>query len=296
MRTPPRRLAFVLGLGVLGAWPAVAGAGSAADLFYERSLIGAAGVRCKLFDSSVSAALTASGRQARGAALRAGADPDALDQLESRALDKAAHASCSSPDLAVVAKRVQAGFAGYARMNVMSFPGGLGTWRADRGATAGAGAAWRLAQTAKGRSGTAIFGVAATENGAETLTAVAGWPGALAASGARLVMRDPSKAPRAYLDPRHADLAAQLPPRAMTRAFLASARSLAAPGLLPPGSTTGAAFRFSAAAGAAMQRLDPREAVVLEVTYPTRDGERVEAIPVEVGDFSAGIAFLSAKR
>jgi hypothetical protein len=82
----------------------------------------------------------------------------------------------------------------------------------------------------------------------------------------------------------------------VTRAFLASARALAAPGLLPAGASTGAAFRFSAAAGAALQQLDPREAMVLELVYPTRDGERVEAIPVEVGDFAAGVAFLSARR
>jgi hypothetical protein len=292
----PRRLAPLLALSVVGAWPAAAGANSASDLFYERSLMSAAGVRCKLFDSSVSAALAASGRQARGAALRAGADPDALDTLENRALDRAAATSCKSPDLAVVAARVRTAFAGYAKMNAMSFPGGVAAWRADRGMTAGAGAAWRLSQTARTRSGPAIFGVAATEDGMEVLTAVAGWPGALAASGARLVMRDPSKAPRAYIDPRHSDLAAQFPPRAVTRAFLASARDFAVQGLLPPGAVTGAAFRFSAAAGAALGKLDPREAVMLEVVYPTLNGERVDAIPVEVGDFSAGVAFLSAKH
>ena len=292
----PRLLAPLLALSVIGAWPAAAGAASASDLFYERTVISAAGARCKLFDSGTAAALAASGRQAHGAALRAGADPDALDALESRALARAGDAVCGSADLDVVAKRVRTAFSDYARMNVMSFPGSVGTWRADRGKTVGAGATWRLSQTARTPSGQAMFGVAFTDDGMETLTAVAAWPGALGASGARLVMRDPARVARAYLDPRHNDLAAQIPPRPMTRAFLANARAPAAPGLLPGGANTGAAFRFATAAGAALQRLDPREAVMLELVYPTRDGERVEAVPIEVGDFAAGIAFLSAKR
>ena len=74
-----RLLTPVLILCVIGAWPQGARAGGASDLFYERSLMSAAGARCKLFDSGTAAALAASGRQARGAALRAGADPDALD-------------------------------------------------------------------------------------------------------------------------------------------------------------------------------------------------------------------------
>jgi hypothetical protein len=152
MRPTPRLLAPLLAVCALGAWPSVAGAGSASDLFYERSLISAAGARCKLFDSSISAALAASARQTRNAALRGGADADALDALESRALDKAAGVPCASPDLATVAQRVRTGFAGFARTNFMSFPGGVATWKADRGATVGAGAAWRLAQTARVRA------------------------------------------------------------------------------------------------------------------------------------------------
>ena len=292
----PRLLAPLIAVSLIGTGPATASAGSASDLFYERSLMSAAGARCKLFDPSIASALAASGRQARGAALRAGADPDALDALESRAQDRAGTVACNSADMATVAKRVRTAFAGYATMNSMSFPGGLASWRANRGQTNGAGAAWRLSQTARTGAGVAMFGVAYTDDGMETLTAVAAWPAALGASGARLVMRDPTRAARAYLDPRRNDLSAQLPPRPMTRTFLASAKDLAAPGLLPTGAATGAAFRFTTAAGAALQRLDPREAIVLELVYPTRTGERVEAIPLEVGDFAAGIAFLSAKR
>jgi hypothetical protein len=291
-----RLFALISALGLVGGWPAAAGASGPADLYYERSLMGAANARCRLFAPDIAAALNASARQARGAALRAGADPAALDTLQARADQRAAATPCRSPDLGVAAGRVKAAFAGYAHLNTMSFPGAYATWRADRGQAGAATAAWRLSEAARGPSGPLILGIAATADGMEALTAVAGWPGALAASSARLVVRDPAKAPRPYLDPRRKDLAGQTPPRSVTVAFLASARDFAAPELLPPGATAGAAFRFSTAAAAALQGLDPREAVVLELVYPTRNGERVEDVALEVGDFAAGVAFLSAGR
>src|SRR5690349_6714652 len=114
----------ILALCAMAIWPGVAAANGPADLFYERSLMSAAGARCKLFDPSISAALMASARQARGAALRAGVDPAELAVAEHRADDRAASVACGSPDLATAAKRVRAAFTGYAGMNTMSFPGG----------------------------------------------------------------------------------------------------------------------------------------------------------------------------
>ena len=284
--------ALALALPLLGMLPAVARA-DAASLFYERSLMSAAGARCKLFDTSTSAALAASARQARGAALRSGADAFALDEVADRAQLKAAATGCASPDLAVVAARVRAAFTGYAGLKTMSFPGGVAAWRADRGTGA---AGWRLSQAGATRPGRAILGLAADDQGSESFAAVAGWPTALGASTARLVMRDPTLAPRAYLDPRHPELARQTPPRVVTQAFFANARASASPALLPSGAAAGALFRFPPAAVAALEGLDPRETVMLELVYPTRDGERVEATPFEVGDFAAGRAFLSARK
>lgn len=286
-----RAAALALLLAASTAAPSLAA--GATELFYERSLMSAAGARCKLFEPSIAAALVASGRQARGAALRGGIDPAALDAAEARARNRAAAASCGSPDLAVAAERVRKGFAGYSRVEIMSFPGDLATWRADRGNAGGAGE-WRLLQTAHAPDGPLAFGIAGPSGG-ESLTAVAGWPGALAASGARLVVRDTAKTARPYLDPRRRDLASRTPPRPVTRSFLASARIPAGARLLPRGASVGAAFRFPAAAADALDDLDPREAMVLELVYPTRSGERVEQVPLEVGDFAAGRAFLMAR-
>jgi len=268
--------------------PFAAEAAAPGQLFYERTLMAEAGERCGLFTPQVAAALAASAQQARGAALRAGADRTALAAVEDRARRRAAAASCGSPDLALGAERVRAAFAGYARMTTMSFPGDSGSWTADR-----ASPAWRLSQSATSASGPVVFGMAG-QAGNEALVAVAAWSGALAASGARVLVRDPAKASSPYLDARLGGLAGRIPPRSVSVAYLASARAPAGADLLPPGSASGAAFRFPPALARALEGLDPREALVLELVYPARNGERVERVALEVGDFAAGRAFLTA--
>lgn len=291
-----RRLACITAALVASvcARPAPGKAADAASLLYERSLMSAADARCKLFDAAIAGALASAGRQARGAALRAGADARALDAVEASARARAAATPCAAPDLAVAAGRVRAAFAGWSRLTTMSFPGRFASWRADRTAGRGGAPGWRLSQAARTPSGPVLFGLVGDGRGGVSLAAVAAWPGALAAATARLVMRDPAAAAEPYLDPRRADLSAQAAPRAVSRAFLASDREAAAPGVLPAGAPTGALFRFPAAATAAIEALDPREAVTLELAYPTRNGEQVQDVLLEVGDFAAARAFLAA--
>src|SRR4051812_13160429 len=115
--TRSRAPALIAGLTMLAASPATAAGPS--DLFYERTLVSVAGARCKLFEPSVAAALTAAGRQAKGAALRAGADPDALDAAEGRARSRGRAVACNSKDLALAAGRVRKGFEGYSAIRTM---------------------------------------------------------------------------------------------------------------------------------------------------------------------------------
>jgi hypothetical protein len=300
----PARASKAVRLAVLAALvPAIAAAAPApaglqpgpGQLFYERTLISAAGARCRLFAPEVAAALSASTLQARNAAMRSGADRASLAAVDKRARDKAATTACNSPDLALVGERVKSGFAGYAKLTSMSFPGDLASWKADRGGTSRNPPPWRLSQSARAPQGPVTFGLVSDVSG-EALIAVAGWPGALAASGARIVVRDLAKSPMPYIDKRRNDLAGRTAPRSVTTAYLASGRSPAPAALLPAGALSGAAFRFSPAVVRALEGLDPREALVLELVYPTRDGERLEAVALEVGDFAAGRAFLMAGR
>src|SRR5690242_17679480 len=101
--------------GAALAAPALAQAAGAASLFYERAVMTAADQRCNLFTPQVSAALEAARAQARGAALRGGAETAELQRVQARAQQKAASVACASPDMRTAAERVRLAFDGYAK-------------------------------------------------------------------------------------------------------------------------------------------------------------------------------------
>ena len=209
---------------------------------------------------------------------------------------KAYAVPCNSPDLTIAAGRVRKAFDGYASLRDMSFPGPLSSWQADRKpwplvvrGKVQPGPRWRLWQTGGGG-----FTVGMTSGAG--LVAVSTAPDAATASSARLILRDPSKAADAFIDPRRNDLQGRVPPRWLTQVFLAQSIGPAPQSLLPPGGQGGAVVTFPPEAAKAMTALDPREGATVELVFPTRTGERVETALVEVGDFAAGRAFLAAGR
>lgn len=265
-----------------------AAAAQPADLFFERMVMSAVDDRCRLFTLGVSAALAAGAEQARGAALRAGSDPKSLKAMEQDAERRAAAFDCKGPTVTSAAARVQSAFAGYQRVQRMTYRGDLTEWRADRGV--GRTARWRLSQSAAFGSNQMIFGLAGRD-GASALVAVASFADKQTPYAARLVMRDGGRTSGPYLLDRRPGqpLSRKIPPRSATRAFMAEARGGAEDELLPKGSEDGWAFRFPAQAASALAELDPREAVAVEFLFP---GDRVRVAYVEVGDFAAGRAFL----
>ena len=279
--------------------PTLAHATGASSLFYERSLMHEAGDRCHLFTSAVASALQASSLQARGAAERGGQSLADLAATEERARTRAWSVPCTSPDLATAAGRVRDAFAGYAKLNEMSFPGDLASWQAARrpqplvvNGKPVDGPRWRLSQPAQLRTGQAVFGMA---QGGDTPVIVTTEQGAMGATYARLIVRDPGKAPEPYIDPRVSGLAGRAAPTSVTRTFFAGSRTAAPATLSPTGRTGATLFSFPAEAAAAMEHLDAREAVTIEFVYSGRTGERVTSALVEVGDFAAGRAFLAAR-
>ncbi|MFT4253085.1 MAG: hypothetical protein QM608_11420 [Caulobacter sp.] len=285
-----RRLAATLvGAAALGA--AQVAAATPSDLFYERSLMSAAGARCGLFSPSLSGALDAGKAQARGAALRAGASTEQLDGVQQRAHAKAASTPCNSKDLTTAAGRVRKAFEGYALLQRMNYPGDRATWVADRASSATI-PFWRLSQPSNFGGDRLVFGLAGRNI---ELLAVAAFADGARPYAARLVMRDPSRTQGPYLRARNGgSLADNAAPRAASRVFGAETRDAApAPTLLPTGAKTGMAFRFPREAGDVIARLDPREAITIEFVIQGRDGgETVRRAYVEVGDFAAGRAFL----
>ncbi|MDZ4375792.1 MAG: hypothetical protein U1C74_30795, partial [Phenylobacterium sp.] len=219
---------------------AVAGAGAAraqpADLFFERMVMSAVDDRCGLFTPGVSAALAAGAAQARGAALRAGSDTRTLGAIARDARNHAARFDCKSRPVTTAAARVEDAFSAYQRVTRMTYRGDVSAWQADRGL--GRTARWRLAQSADFGSNRMIFGLAGRE-GASALVAVANFADKRQPYGARLVMRDGTRTVGPYLDARPNQLLARkLPPRSVTRAYMAEARAGAETELLPKGAAS----------------------------------------------------------
>ncbi len=262
----------------VGAWAA-----HPSNLYYERSLMSAAGTRCNLFTPGIAAALEAGAQQARGAALRSGMAMNDVKQVRARALAKAAAVSCASSDLTVAAVRVRSAFEAWAKMTKMTFPGEHAPWYADRSTYRSA--QWRLSQAGRAGAVVSTFGIAGDLD-RNALVAVAAFTGQQPYA-ARLVMRDEARAALPWLGTA---ATRPLPPRSASLVVLAEGKGAAEKGLLSTGATSGVAFRFPARAAERLATLDPRERFAVEYMFP---GDRVVTATFEVGDFAAGRAFLA---
>ena len=273
---------------------------AAVDAYYERAVMTAADQHCRLFTPELGSALQAAEAQARGAALRSGLNNSTLDQVEQRADAKVASIPCGSHDIAMAATRVRTAFDGYSKLQSMSYPGDVAAWTADR-STSRRVAIWKLSQAEPFVGGQLVFGLAG-EDGPSSLVAVASFPDNAQPYAARLVVRDQSLAPEAFINVIRASngktpLSARTPPRSAIRAFMAEARANADPTLLPHGARQGVAFRFPKSAAQTLSGLDPREAVAIDFLFATPSGgEQVRTAYVEVGDFAAGRAFLASSQ
>ncbi len=264
------------------------------DLYRERVAMTAAGDRCRLFDAETGAALAAGASQARTAALRAGYVPEAVDRGGVDALAQVSRMACTSPRLQKAAISVRDAFRAYSGLERMAFPGQAGDWQADRIMPRKSGA-WRLAQDTYAGEDKVVFGVAGVQ-GAEAVTLSVASADGPSPYAARLLVRDAARLPEPVLPADGgAPLAARVPLRAAAKVILSDARAPADPALRPKGAGKATAFRFPATAMKALEQLDPREAVSVEILYPSDRGDLVRTAFVEVGDFDAGVAFLNTR-
>lgn len=276
----PRRTQALMSALLIAATPAAALA-APQDRYYERSFVLAANDRCGLFEPQLTAALTAAAYQARGAALRAGANDRQLAETAQRARARAVTTPCGSADLKTVQGRVQTAFSGWSRTTRMQFPGDRRGWSADRAAYARP--TWRLMQATVTGASPVRFGVVGGMDRPDQLAAVVSWQGRSRPTGVRIVMRDAGVAPRPWL-------AQGLPPVVQRRAFWAAGTQTADRTLLSEGRADGQAWLFPAEAAHALSRLDPREVFTVEFVF--RDGS-IARSTFEAGDFAAGRAFLA---
>lgn len=264
---------------------------TAFDVFRERSAMVAAGRRCKLFDAGLTAALTAGAVQARTGALRAGFTSEVLDRGAEDAEAIVARLACHSPRVQQSAERARQAFRAYGGLQRMSFPGDVAAWRADRTMPVHS-ASWRLSQETYAGQDRVVFGLAGRD-GAEAVSLSVASPDGVGPYGALLVMRDSARLPQPLIKAGAHTLAERAPIRAVGRIFQAAARTDADPALRPRGARKAVAFRFPDEARETLRRLDPREAVTVELLYPSDRGDLIRTAFVEVGDFDAGLAFLN---
>jgi hypothetical protein len=298
-RAASRRTALVL-TAILAAAPLSARA-DALGAYYERTVMTAANQRCGLFTPDLAAALASAQAQARGAALRSGVSSGALAEMAQRASGKVGAVPCASPDIAKAAERVRSAFDGYSRLQKMNFPGDTADWQASR-VTSRITPVWKLSQSVRFDGAALVFGLAGRGEQERALLAVADFPNQAQPYAARLILRDVALAPQPFLNGMQAHagralpLQARTPPRSATRGVLAEARAAADPALLPGGARSGWAFRFPASAAASLAELDPRETVAVEFLFADGRRDVVRTAYVEVGDFAAGRAFLTAAQ
>lgn len=270
-----------LALAATALAAATPAAAAATDAYYERAFVVAADGRCELFPAAIAAALEAATAQARGAALRGGANPAELAAVAGRARARARAVSCRDPELATVRQRVANAFAGWSRTPRMTFPGARLAWTADR--YSWDKTSWRLRQATRIGASPVAFGYAGKGEG-PALAAVVSWHGRPRPYAARLVLRDPARLARPWVT------GDGLPPTRARASFWSSGVAPADAALLDGDRRAGDLWRFPAAAGEALAGLDPRESFALEFHF--RDGS-VATARLEAGDFTAGRAFLA---
>lgn len=178
---------------------------------------------------------------------------------------------------------MRAAFTPWSRQETLVLPGPGGGWRARR-RPARPGAFWALSTSGVLAGHGFTLGLRSPADRAPAAFAVEiADPAAGTAFLARLVVRDPGRAPQPYLAPGGE------PPAGAERVVAASDRRAL---------DGGRAWRFTFPAGAAdaLAALDPRENARLELVYPGASGDRIVSALVPVGDFAVGRAFLDAGR
>lgn len=277
----PARKTIAAALAAGAACLASPGFAGPVDTYYERAFVLAADARCGLFEDRLSSALSAATQQARGAALRSGVPEAAVTATSARARSRADSVSCRDPELATVRARVDGAFSGWLRTPRMTFPGTTRAWTANRARSGEA--AWKLRQESQVGASPVVFGYAGAGAGSELITVVS-FVGRSRPYAARIVLRDPVRVPRPWLN------GDGLVPASARASYWATSLAAADQGLLAKGSRGGETWRFPASAAAAVERLDPREAFAVEFHF--RDGT-VATARFEAGDFAAARAFLA---
>jgi len=269
------------------------------EAYRERTSMLLIAAHCDTLGALEHAALVSGQVQARGTLLRAGEDPQKLDDLQMDLSRRAERVSCDQSDVQTEIARMQDAAQIWSRLYTMRFPARWQNWEARRD-DARNKARWRVRAPLSDTRGTIVdFGMVA-EGEKVFLDLVV--LGGKKPNSVILHMRDVKR----LAEPLGKDLlrlmgrtgdnpASLMPPQSVVQSFFAVDKMPAPPSLTGEsgGSSKAILFRFADKALSAFSALDPRDVVALELIYPARSGARPkrERIYAEAGDFIAARLF-----
>src|SRR5579871_2460129 len=253
-------------------------------VFLERSAISAADEACNLFSDGERFALKAGLYQAEGELLRANYSQDKIDDTADEVRAHAKSLGCDNPVVREAAQSVRDSYRAFAKINAMDYPGAHGVWSASRETHD----QWALREQDKPTG--VILGLHRDKKNGELRLAAALPDSMSTPASAQLFIRDPSRMGQPWLGSLYGSSGALTPtPRAMTKTEWAG-ETTDEDDISGNGYTI---FFFSKTAIARIEALDPREAVLLELTPDPREKTQTPVrILFEAGDFRAAHNFV----
>jgi hypothetical protein len=254
--------------------------------FLERSAISAADDACNLFTAGERYALKAGLYQSQDELLRANYSRDIIDDTASGVRAHAKSLGCDHPSVRQVAATIRDSYRQFAKTNYLEYNGARGVWRASRVAAD----QWALSEVDKTTK--IAFGLRNnTDKKKPPLRLAVALPlGDTLPSAVQLYIRDPAKLDEPWLGSPLGATAQYTPtPRSMSHVEWAAET-------VEEDDITNDPFQvyyFSDAAVARIEALDPREAVLVELTPNPRDKDQKPVrVLFEVGDFRAAHNFV----
>jgi hypothetical protein len=283
MRLAPAALACAL----LAAAPARAENTPLERTFLERAAITASDRACNLFSEGERFALASGLAQSEGELLRSGYARAKIDRLSAQVAAHARTLGCDHPSVREVAATIRDAYRQFQKTSYLEYPASHSLWAASRSEHD----RWAVAQTDKASG--AILGLRRgfdPARPADLRLALAIPRKGAAPAAAQLFMRDPKKMNEAWLGSLNgATDQLSAPPRSMARPEWAGE-------MRNETDSAGDPFRvfyFSETAAARFDPLDPREAVLVELTPAPRASDQTPTrILFEAGDFRAAANFV----
>jgi len=251
--------------------------------FLERAAISAADKACKLFTPGERIALESGLLQTRGELLRAGRTPREIDDLGAEVGEHARTLGCKHDEITTVSATIRDSYKSFQMIDYMPYPGSHAVWEASRNKHD----QWSAKQSDQASG--AVFGLRRINKATAVRLAIAIPAKGPAPASARLWMRDPSRLSDPWLGGVLSVSAKLAPtPRSMATPEWAGRLSHERDFLNQPVEV----FYFSDEAQDRLEKLDPREAVELELIPNARTPDQKPVrIVFEAGDFKAARLF-----